>query len=173
MIHELVEASHPYLTTKISDFDFSDKIQDPQQIARDLYETMLHNKAFSLAAPQIGMHCRAFALYAVPGIVCFNPKIVDESQEEVLLDESCATYPHLFLPIKRARRIKVRYTQPDGEVITRVLDGMTARCFMHELDHLNGYDYRKRANKVHLERAMRKKKELDRLVKNATTKGLL
>jgi peptide deformylase len=50
---------------------------------------------------------------------------------------------------------------------------MTARCFMHELDHLNGIVHTNRANKIHLERALRKKKELDRMVKNAEKRGLV
>lgn len=173
MIHTLVSHDAEVLREGTDNFDFSDPPTDPQQLARDLYETMVHHKAFSLSAPQIGLPYRAFALYAVPGIVCFNPRIVDQTSETIALEESCASLPHLFLSIKRPRRIKVRYTQPDGEVITKVIDGMTARCFMHEMDHLEGIDYRSRANKIHLDRAMRKKKELDRLVKNATEKGLL
>ena len=67
--------------------------------------------------------------------------------------------------IKRPRRIKVRYNEPNGNAVTKVIDGMTARCFLHELDHLNGVMFTKKANKVHLERAMRKKKQLDRQLK--------
>jgi peptide deformylase len=39
---------------------------------------------------------------------------------------------------------------------------MTARAILHELDHLNGMVYTKRANQIHLQRAMNKKKQLDR-----------
>jgi peptide deformylase len=173
MILELVGSDDPILSQKTELFDFSKPPTDPQQLARDLYETMLQHKGLGLAAPQVGLPYRAFALYAVPGIVCFNPRIVDETTEQIMLEEGCLSFPHLFLKVKRPRRIKVRYLEPDGNPVTKVLDGMSARCFMHELDHLNGITYTRKANKIHLDRAMRKKKELDRLVKKAESKGIL
>lgn len=173
MILKLVALEHPALHTPTEMFDFSNPPTDPIQLAKDLYETMVEQKGLGLAAPQVGLPYRAFALYAVPGIVCFNPRIVDESNETILLEEGCLSIPHLFLKVKRPRRIKVRYTEPNQNIVTKVLDGMTARCFLHELDHLNGIMYTKQANKIHLERALRKKKELDRLVKKAEAKGIV
>lgn len=172
MIFKLVKSDDPILRVNTEPFDFVEPKTDPIQLAKDLYETMVENKGLGLAAPQVGLPYRAFALYAVPGIVCFNPRIVDESAETIVLEEGCLSYPNLFIKIKRPRRIKVRYQEPNGNPQTRVLDGMTARCFMHELDHLNGVVHTNKANKIHLERALRKKKELDRLVKKAEERGL-
>lgn len=173
MILKLVKSDNPILKTYIDPFDFVEPPTDPIQLAKDLYETMVENKGLGLAAPQVGLPYRAFALYAVPGIVCYNPRIVDESSETIVLEEGCLSYPNLFIKIKRPRRIKVRYQEPNGNPQTRVLDGMTARCFMHELDHLNGIVHTNKANKIHLERALRKKKELDRMVKKAEERGLV
>ena len=64
---------------------------------------------------------------------------------------------------KRARRIKVRFADPNGQVRTEVFDGMTARVFQHELDHLNGVNYQMRANKIHLEQARKKKPKNNKL----------
>jgi peptide deformylase len=94
-------------------------------------------------------------------------------KETILLEEGCLSYPHVFLNVKRPRKIKVRYQEPNGEPQTKVLDGMTARCFMHELDHLNGTTFLQKANRIHVERAMRKKKFLDRMVKNSEERGLV
>lgn len=173
MTVDLVTSDDPILRQETPAFDFAHPPTDPIELAHTLYQTMVHNKALGLSAPQIGLPYRAFALSAVPGIVCFNPRIIDESNETILLDEGCATYPHLFLKVKRPRRIKVRYTEPNGNIVTKVLDGMTARAFMHEMDHLNGVAFTSKANPIHLERAMRKKKELDRLVKKATERGII
>ena len=118
------------------------------------------------------MPYKVLVISANPGLACFNPRIIDVSQEEILLEERCASFPHLFLSVKRPRRIKVRYTQANGETVTQVFDGLTSRLFQHEVDHLNGIVYTNRANKVHLERALRKKKELDRMVKKAEARGL-
>lgn len=173
MILNLVHHDHPVLKTVTESFDFVQPPTDPIQLAKDLYETMVENKGLGLAAPQVGLPYRVFSLYSVPGIVCFNPRIVDFSHETIVLEEGCLSFTHLFIKVKRPRRIKVRYQEPNGTPQTRVLDGMTARCFMHELDHVNGITFLQRANKIHIERAYRKKKEIDRMVKNAEERGLV
>ena len=165
MILQLVDPDHPILTKATTPFDFVNPPVDPIQLARDLFETLLEHKGLGLAAPQVGLPYRVFALYAVPGLVCYNPRILDQTTEEIALEEGCLTYPNLVLSVKRPRKIKVRYAEPNSNVVTKTLDGMTARCFLHELDHLNGILYTRKANRIHLERALRKKKALDRQVK--------
>ncbi len=172
MIMNLVKSDAEILHTPASAFDFKSPPTDPAQLARDLFETMLEHKENSLSAPQCGIPYRVLVISANPGLACFNPRIVDVSKEQILLEERCASFPHLFLSVKRPRRIKVRYTQANGETVTQVFDGLTSRLFQHEVDHLEGIVYTAKANKVHLDRALRKKKELDRIVKNAEAKGL-
>ncbi len=162
MILKLVNADEEILRQKATAFDFKNPQVDPVQLAKDLYETMIEHKALGLSAPQVGLPFRVFSMYAVPGIVCFNPRVVDETTEDIVLEEGCVTFPNLLLNVKRARRIKVRYIEPNGNPVTRVFDGMAARVFLHELDHMDGMVFTKRANKIHLERALRKKKQLDR-----------
>ena len=98
-------------------------------------------------------------------IVCFNPKVVDTSSEQLYLEEGCLSFPEFILKVKRPKKIKVRYTEPNGNVETKVFDGMTARVFQHELDHLDGIVYTSRANKIHLEQARKAKKKLQRKIK--------
>lgn len=173
MILKLIEHDDPILQTPAQPFDFGNPQMDSVQLARDLYETMLHHKGVGLAAPQVGIGYRVFAMASNPGIVCFNPRLVDMSEENILLDEGCLSFPNLFVKMKRPRRIKVRYTEPNGNTVTQVYEGMTARCFLHELDHLDGILYTIKANKIHLERAQREQKKLNRLVKRAESKGIL
>jgi peptide deformylase len=173
MILQLVKDTDPILSTPTPHFDFLNPPTDPVQLARDLYESLVHHKGLGLAAPQVGLPYRAFALFAVPGIVCFNPRIVDVSNETIDLEEGCLSYPNLTLKVKRPRRIKVRYAEPSGEVVTKTLDGMTARCFMHETDHLDGIVYTKRAHQVHVARALNKKKQLDRAAKKTRKVSLV
>ena len=146
-------------------FNFTDPLIDPIQLSRDLYETLMSTNYLGLSAPQVGLPYRVFALRTTPGLVCFNPRIVDKSMEELLLDEMSMTHKHLIVPVKRPKKIKVRFSLPNAEVKTEVFDGMTARYFMHHLDYLDGIVYTQRANKLHYERAMRKKKLLEREAK--------
>lgn len=167
MILNIVPSDHSVLKQKTENFDFRNPPTDPIQLAKDLYETMVVNKGLGLAAPQVGLPYRVFAMYAVPGIVCFNPRVVDFTATDfIALDEGCLSFPNLFLKIKRPRRIKVRYFEPNGNGVTKVLDGMTARCFLHELDHLDGELFTTKVNQLHMERALRKRKALQRQQKN-------
>ena len=160
MIHffKLVDKDNEILTTELEKFDFTSPPTDPIQLAKDLAETMIAENGLGLAANQIGLPYRAFAIKAEQIIVCFNPIIVDFSEEMIYLEEGCLSFPDLYVKIKRPRRIKVRYTQPNGEVVTRTYDGMTARIFQHELDHLDGIRYLDRANRIHLDQAKKNMK---------------
>lgn len=156
MILNLVSSADPILTTPAQDFDFSSPSVDPVQLAKDLAETMIQHKGLGLAAPQVGLPYRVFALNGSPIHVCFNPRIVDVSSEEIYLEEGCLTFPNLIMKIKRPKMIKVRFTLPNGEVLTEKYTGMTARCFQHEMDHLDGILYHTRATLYHREKALKK-----------------
>lgn len=171
MIYDLVKPSHPLLSANLERFSFDSPPINPVELANSLIETMMHYKGIGLSANQCGLPYRVFALRSVEPLVLFNPVIADVSSEEIKLDEGCLTYPNLFLPIKRPTMVKVRYQDAFGNFHTEKYIGMTARCILHELDHLNGIDYTKRANPIHLSRAFNQKKILDRKVKKLKQLG--
>ena len=154
-----------YKMEKLPSFDFSNPPTDPHELTVKLVETMLENTKrgiYSLSAPELGLPYRVFVMAGQPPVVCFNPRIVDETTEEIVLEESCYSNPNLFVKIKRPKIIKVRYNDMDGNLHNEKFIGMTARAFQHELDHLNGFNYTRRANPIHLQRALNKKKQIDR-----------
>jgi peptide deformylase len=165
MIYNLVDCNSDILRTKLDVFNFDDPPIDPVELTNNLIETMIHNKGMGLAANQCGLPYRVFVLWSQSTLACFNPKIIDETTEKISLEEGCLSFPNLFLPIKRPKSIKVRFQDAFGEFHTEKYTGMTARAFLHELDHLNGVDYTSRANRIHLERARRKQKALIRFNK--------
>jgi peptide deformylase len=85
----------------------------------------------------------------------------------VTLEEGCLSYPNLFVKIKRPKSIKVRFTTPDGETSTKTFTGMTARVFLHELDHLDGIAHTSRANRYHLDQAKKLVKKMKNRQLNA------
>jgi len=159
----LVKDSDPILSQQMPVFDFDNPPTDPIQLAYDLVESMRHHNGLGLSANQIGLPYRVFSMQAVPAIVCFNPKVVDASSEEIVLEEGCLSFPGLGIKIKRPRHVKVRYTEPNGEIVTRKFTGMAARCFLHELDHMNGTKYIDRASFVQKELALKRQKKLAKL----------
>lgn len=156
--YNLVIKTDPILKLKTEKFDFNNPPIDPVQLVLDLAQTMMYYNGIGLAAPQCGLPYRVFLIKSNPIIVCFNPHIIDIGEENISLEEGCLTFPGYFLKIKRPKIIKVRYTQPNGEVITKIFDGMTARVFQHELDHLNGILFQTHATLYHREQAERKMK---------------
>lgn len=162
-IHNLVPDSDPILSQELPKFEFENPPTDPIQLAYDLVESMRKHNGIGLSANQIGLPYRVFAMEAVPAIVCFNPVVVDTSQEEIPLEEGCLSFPGLGIKIKRPRHIKVRYTEPNGNVVTRKFTGMAARCFLHELDHMNGIKFIDRASFIQKEIALKRQKKLAKL----------
>lgn len=165
MIYDLVREDHPILRQKMSRFDFTNPPINPAELVNNLIETMVENKGLGLSANQVGLPYRCFVLFSHEPIGVFNPTVVDTTTEQVLLDEGCLSFKHLVLKIKRPKSVKVRYQTYTGEFVTETYTGMTARCFMHELDHLNGIDYTLRASKIHLDRAQRQRKQILRQLK--------
>jgi len=158
MIYNLIDCNSEILKNPVPKFDFSNPPTDPIQLAHDLAETMLKHNGMGLSANQVGLPYRAFAIKANPIIVCFNPIIVDMSEERIYLEEGCLSYPNFFVKVRRPKIVKVRYTEPNGNIVTRKLDGLTSRIFQHEYDHLEGINYIKRANRIHVEQARNKQK---------------
>jgi len=120
---------------------------------------MLYYNGIGLAANQLGLPYRVLSMASNPGIVMYNPIIIDQTTKEVDLEEGCLTFPHLVLKIKRPESIKVRYQEPNGEMKTNTYTGMTARIVQHEIDHLDGVMYIDYVSKLKLDMARKKAKK--------------
>lgn len=163
MILNLVSSDDPILREEIPPFDFQNPPCNPVELAKNLTETMIANNGLGLSANQVGLRHRVFVLNGNPVYACFNPKVVDQTNQNIILmDEGCLSFPNLYVKVKRPRTIKVRFTMPNGETQTMKFDGITARCFLHELDHLNGVVFTSKASTFHLEKAMKYKKLIER-----------
>jgi peptide deformylase len=156
---KLVKQNDPIFTTPCNQFDFQDVPFDPIEFSKDLVKFMYDNNGISLSAPQVGEPYRIFAMRGSPeNFVCFNPKIVQPSEQEVVLEETSLSYPGLVIKIKRPQHIRVRFMLPNADTRTETFTGMTARVFQHNLDFLDGIAYYNRANKYHRDKAFRKVK---------------
>lgn len=158
MIRDLVSEFDPVLRQTAPEFEFARPPINPVELAVDLTETMLRWNGLGLSACQIGLPYRAFVMKTSPVLCCFNPKIVDFSEDNnLVLEEGCLSLPGLVIKVKRPRMIRVRFQLPNGETETRDFDGITSRVFQHELDHLDGVLMFDRANRFHRDQAFRKR----------------
>jgi len=164
---KLVPTTDPILRTEIDRFDFSNPPTDPMKLATDLIQFMYDNNGLGLSANQVGLPYRVFVMRGNSDsgdIACFNPRIVDVGEKEGMMEEGCLSYPGLLVKIKRPQAIKVRFQLPDGDTTTQTFAGLSARVFLHELDHLNGIVHLDRASRFHKDQALRKQKKLLRTV---------
>jgi peptide deformylase len=161
----LCEADHPLMSTVLEDFDFKNPPVDPVELANSMIELMAAKRGLGLSANQCGLPHRVFVLWSEKPVACFNPRVVDETTETVLLEEGCLSFPHFVVKVKRPKSIKVRFQDAFGNMQTEKYTGMTARAFMHELDHLEGKTFHSRASRIHLDRAASQHKILMRRLK--------
>lgn len=160
--YELVKETDPILHNPTTRFDFENPQMDPVELKNVLIEFMIQNEGVGLSACQIGIPYAVFS-YGDPKNrdscdAMFNPEIIYRESPEVVQQEGCLSFPHLFVKISRANKIRVRHQDETGETHTKVFTGYTARIVQHEVDHLNGIVFTKRAKKFHLDKALKKRK---------------
>jgi peptide deformylase len=163
--YNLIPHNDPILSIELPKFDFSSPSIDPKELKDILVSKMNEAGGIGLSANQLGLPYRAFVMKADPEIICFNPIVVDQSESQIVMEEGCLSYPGLFVKIRRSGMIKVRYANETNNVITTKLSGISARVFLHELDHLNGINYLSRATSFSLQKAKNKLKLLKRRIK--------
>ena len=153
----LVKQDDPILTIPCKPFDFANPPFDPIEFSRELVKFMYDNNGIGISANQVGVPYRIFAMRGAPeNFVCFNPKIVQRSQQEIVLEESSLTYPGLVVKIKRPQHVRVRFTVPNGETRTETFTGISARVFQQMTNNLEGIIYFNFASRYHRDTALEK-----------------
>lgn len=127
-----------YLHQHIPIIDFNRPILN-FQIAQLLTKFMQEKRAIGLAANQVGYKKRVFVMNTDSKIRhCFNPEILNKSEYIAESIEGCLSYPKDWIKVARPEEIHVKYYDYQGNFVEEKLTGISARCFQHELDHLNG-----------------------------------
>ena len=160
-IYNLVPENDPILLEALPEFDFDNPEINPTELASALVETCKMHKGLGLSANQCGLRYRVFVMgYGDEYVAFFNPKILHQSDEVVHMQEGCLSFPQLFLNITRPSTVSVEYQDYNGNDKKAVFTGMTARCFLHEYDHLSGITFTTRAKPLALKSGNDKRKKL-------------
>ena len=145
MLKPLIPSEDSLLHNKIKKCSYD---LDRSKLSYTLNENMFHHNGVGLSANQIGINERAFVMMtdieSQETITCFNPKIIKESKNQVVMEEGCLSYPDLFLEISRPDSIIVKYEDEGKNIFKRRLEGFSARVFQHEYDHMEGIDFTQR-----------------------------
>ncbi|MHB2025914.1 MAG: peptide deformylase [Elusimicrobiota bacterium] len=111
-------------------------------LLRDMWATMRKANGVGLAAPQIGINTRIAVIDVHPDgksrkLVLINPQIV-ETSGELHEEEGCLSVPGVYAKVVRAAKVRIRAIDARGESYEMSGEGLLARAFQHEIDHLDG-----------------------------------
>ena len=170
-VFKLLESDNPILKVKLEDCNPE---LNRQEIKDNLIETMQHYEGIGLSANQVGVMERVFVMYnhveTKQIIACFNPKIIKEGEEKVLIDEGCLSFPGLWVKVNRSETIEVEYEDENGEKVQRELYGLQSRIFQHEYDHMEGSNFTEKVSKLKIDMAIKKQKKMDELAQRLKKK---
>ena len=154
MILPIVAYGDPVLRKKAKDID--PDYPELSTLLTNMQETMKNAQGVGLAAPQIGKSIRLFIIDASPFAeiedldeeeqrflrdfkrVFINAQILEEEGETWSFNEGCLSIPNINEDVSRKDTIHVRYVNEDFEEVEEELDGLAARIFQHEYDHIEG-----------------------------------
>ena len=117
---------------------------DLRKLVADMLETMYDAPGIGLAARQLGVMKRIFVMDCSDKedeptpMVFVNPEIVAASDDTETSEEGCLSIPDVYEEVTRPARVRLRWTDLDGEVREQDFEDRPAVCVQHELDHLNG-----------------------------------
>ena len=141
-------------STAWQDSDSIEGYDDIEKFENDYIKLMLDEKGMGLAANQIGITKRFFAIghssfdtFQKHAII-WNPHVINFSEQKIIDVEGCLSFKNIFVKVERPKVIEVQYETTQGKTRFAKLDGMESKCFQHELDHLDGITFNKRVSKL-------------------------
>jgi len=141
MIHPIVKYGDPVLETRTKTVETFD--EELQTLVNDMFESMYAAQGIGLAAPQIGIGKRLTVIDVTSGknpearIVCVNPQVI-HAEGEQREEEGCLSLPGFRGHVARPQYVTVRAQDASGKEFEMRGEGLLARAFCHEIDHLDG-----------------------------------
>lgn len=142
MIHPIVKFGDPVLDAPAKPVETFD--EELQTLVNDMFESMYAAQGVGLAAPQIGIGRRLAVIDVSNGknpeakIVCANPEIT-HTEGEQREEEGCLSLPGFRGHVLRPQYVTIRAQDATGKEFEMRGEGLLARAFCHEIDHLNGH----------------------------------
>ena len=135
--------------------------EELKSLSADLVDTLYEENGLGLAAPQIDVQKRVFAIdmrrrsddsvpcdFTIDGktlpldiampLIAVNPQVEEIGDSIELAEEGCLSFPGIFAEVERSAEVKMTYRDIQGAEHVLVCSGLFARCVQHENDHLDG-----------------------------------
>jgi peptide deformylase len=159
---KLHKEDDPILKQPAELWDFKNHV-NAAVIEREMLELMKASNGMGLAGNQVGLLRRVFVMRTTDGreFGCFNPWIMIGDNDFIDAEEGCLSFPNLWLKVPRHNKITASYLDNTGKQCIIELEGLDARCFQHELDHLNGVTFTEHVSNLKLTMARKKQRKLN------------
>ena len=155
---------HPneFLSKQVKAVDLENPGFDPVELKKEMTEFMLASNGIGLSANQVGLDAQVFVMgdSVENSTICINPTVLQYVEETVDDVEGCLSFPNIFVKIKRPKEILAEWYDEHLEKQTVKIEGYSAKCYLHELDHLLGITFKDRASKLKWNMATKKAKKL-------------
>lgn len=140
-VREIVQLGDEHLRKISEPVKNIDEVQD---LIKDLKDTLATVEGIGLAAPQIAVNKRVIYINFQDGVneyVLINPEILESSKKTCVDYEGCLSYVMHEGLVERPKKVTIQALNESGELKVYKADELLARCFQHEIDHLNGIMY--------------------------------
>ena len=139
---DIINVPDPLLKTVSTPVERVDA--DVRTLLDNMLETMYAAPGIGLAAIQVAVAKRLIVVDTSTDeeekkpLFLINPEVTWESDERSVYNEGCLSVPEHYAEVERPASVRVRYQDYHGEMQEDLLDGLTATCVQHEIDHLDG-----------------------------------
>ena len=160
----LIKYPNEILEREVKDVDLENPGFDPVELKKEMVEFMIANNGIGLSANQIGLDAKVFVMgdSVENSTMCINPTVLQYTQDTVVDVEGCLSFPNVYVKIKRPKEILAKYWNENLEECTVKIEGYSAKCYLHELDHLLGITFKDRASKLKWDMAQKKARKLEK-----------
>jgi len=160
----LIKYPNEILEREVKDVDLENLEFDPVELKKEMVEFMIANNGIGLSANQIGLDAKVFVMgdSVENSTMCINPTVLQytsDTQDDI---EGCLSFPNVFVKIKRPKEILAKYWNENLEECTVKIEGYSAKCYLHELDHLLGITFKDRVSKLKWDMAQKKARKLEK-----------
>ncbi|MGA3010737.1 MAG: peptide deformylase [Terracidiphilus sp.] len=165
MIRKIVKYPDPVLSRPgepVTEFD-----AELHKLIADMFETTYAEQGIGLAAPQVGVSKRVTTIDLSMGknpkdkLVLINPEIIFREGKQYE-EEGCLSFPEIREKVSRAAKVRIRAQDEQGKWFEMDGEELLARCFQHEIDHVDGMLFIFRMSALKRDLSLRKIRKLQR-----------
>ena len=163
---KLLKYPHQFLSKQVKAVDLENPGFDPVELKKEMVDLMIASNGIGLSANQVGLDAQVFVMgdSVENSTICINPTVLQYVEETVDDIEGCLSFPNIFVKIKRPKEILAEWYDENLEKQTVKIEGYSAKCYLHELDHLLGITFKDRASNLKWNMAEKKARKLGKTI---------